>query len=83
MQNDIELELLKYPIGRFSATDDYSGESIANAIQCIEDFPSLIDTETAHLEREQLLTPYRPGRLEHPAGREPLCGAPHEQPDSI
>ena len=59
MEN-VNLEKLKYPIGKFVAPENYSSEYISNKIQEIESFPERLKAETIHLTDEQLDTPYRP-----------------------
>ncbi len=53
------LERLKYPIGKHQPPAIYTEEIINILKQIIADFPSLIKLETAHLNNEQLDTPYR------------------------
>ncbi|PIF31565.1 DinB family protein [Flavobacterium sp. 9] len=58
---ELDLEKLKYPIGKFQAPQEYSPEYIADKIAEIESFPEKLKKETIHLTDEQLDTPYRPG----------------------
>lgn len=57
---EIDLEKLKYPIGKFKAPAAYSSEYILDKINEIESFPERLKKETLHLTDEQLNTPYRP-----------------------
>ncbi len=57
----MDLELLKYPIGRFSAPEQITDEIRRNWIQILEEFPAQLDTVASQLTEEQLETPYRPG----------------------
>ena len=57
---NIDLEKLKYPIGKFVAPETYSSKCISDKIQEIESFPERLKAETIHLTGEQLDTPYRP-----------------------
>lgn len=57
---ELELEKLKYPIGKFVFPQEYSSEYIAEKIAEIESFPEKLKKETIHLTDEQLDTPYRP-----------------------
>ncbi|WJS95297.1 putative metal-dependent hydrolase [Flavobacterium johnsoniae] len=57
---ELDLEKLKYPIGKFIAPDDYSTEYLSTKIQEIETFPNRLEKEVIHLTDEQLDTPYRP-----------------------
>ncbi|MES2241175.1 MAG: putative metal-dependent hydrolase [Bacteroidota bacterium] len=58
MEN-IELEKLKYPIGKFSAPEIYSKEYLSAKIEEINSFPDRLKIETINLTDEQLDTPYR------------------------
>jgi len=58
---DQELEILKYPIGRFLKPSEISIETIAESIECISTFPSRLIAEVLPLSERQLDTPYRPG----------------------
>ena len=60
MEN-IDLEKLKYPIGKFIAPTEYTCEYLSNKIQEIESFPERLKSETIDFTDEQLDTPYRPG----------------------
>ena len=59
MEN-LELEKLRYPIGKFSAPDIYSNEYLSNKIAEIESFPEKLKKEVSQLNNEQLDTTYRP-----------------------
>lgn len=59
--NEIDLEKLKYPIGKFIAPDHYSSEYLIEKIAEIEILPKLLEKEVINLTDEQLDTPYRPG----------------------
>lgn len=56
-----ELEKLKYPIGKFSAPENYSKEYLLAKIEEIISFPERLKKEVNHLNNEQLDTPYRKG----------------------
>jgi uncharacterized damage-inducible protein DinB len=56
-----QLEVLRYPIGRFKATLDPSKDQIEQWIKAIEAAPAQIRTAAASLNDEQLDTPYREG----------------------
>jgi len=58
MEN-LELEKLRYPIGKFIAPDFYSSEYISEKIQEIASFPERLKSEVSLLTNEQLDTPYR------------------------
>lgn len=57
---ELDLEKLKYPIGKFSAPDSYTSEYLAQKIEEIATFPERLEKEVLHLSDEQLDTPYRP-----------------------
>lgn len=57
----IDIEFLKYPIGKFKLPESIDSASIRDAIETLKCFPSLIFTAVSPLSPEQLDTPYRPG----------------------
>ena len=57
----MELESLKYPIGRFKRPTEFTNEQIDAWIKVIEDFPRALKKEVENLNDAQLDTPYRPG----------------------
>jgi hypothetical protein len=58
---ELDLEKLKYPIGKFEIPTEYTSEYISAKIAEIESFPEKLKKETIYLTDEQLDTPYRPG----------------------
>lgn len=58
---ELDLEKLKYPIGKFEAPTSYTSDYISSKIQEIGAFPEKLKNETIHLTNEQLDTPYRSG----------------------
>ncbi|MCV9929232.1 putative metal-dependent hydrolase [Flavobacterium sp. LS1R49] len=56
----LDLEKLKYPIGKFIAPENYSQEYIASKIEEISSFPERLRKEVINFTDEQLDTPYRP-----------------------
>jgi hypothetical protein len=56
----MNLETLKFPIGRFSATAQMTPEYLSSCVKILEDFPALLKAETDNLSEVQLDTPYRP-----------------------
>ncbi|MBW8687689.1 YfiT family bacillithiol transferase [Chitinophaga rhizophila] len=58
---DMDLEQLKYPIGRFEAPATISVHSLKGYITDIRYLPSLIEIVVQSLDEAQLATPYRPG----------------------
>ena len=57
----IDLEQLRYPIGKFEAPQNYTTEYLSKSIEAIASFPELLRATTVHLSEAQLETPYRPG----------------------
>lgn len=58
---ELDLEKLKYPIGKFLVPDSYTAQYLAQKIEEIATFPERLEKEVLHLSNEQLDTPYRPG----------------------
>lgn len=58
MNND---DLLRYPIGKFTARDSYSAEELQDFIERIENLPREIEKVINSMTVKQLDTPYRPG----------------------
>jgi hypothetical protein len=57
----MEIETLRYPIGKFIASHHYSSSEMKSAIQVISALPSKIINLTAGWEESKLNTPYRDG----------------------
>ncbi len=57
----MDLENLKYPIGRFYTPTSFTPEEIKNWIADIESLPERLAKELSELSEVQLNTPYRPG----------------------
>lgn len=58
---DIDIELLKYPIGKFQKPESITMDLIGEAIATIKSFPTHLFTAVSPLSVAQLDTPYRPG----------------------
>ena len=58
---DIELEQLKYPIGKFECPDNYSVTLVRSWIATLENFPDRLEFLVRILNDSQLDTIYRPG----------------------
>lgn len=58
MEN-IELEKLRYPIGKFIKPEVITSKILAKAIETIASFPERLKAEVSHLSEAQLETPYR------------------------
>ena len=56
----MELEQLKYPVGRHQSKDNYSLVEIEAFVNTIRVFPSQLKTAVSFISDEQLNTPYRP-----------------------
>lgn len=55
------MEHLKYPIGRFDKTREYTFEEAPAALDYLETFPALLKSEVENLAPEDLEKVYRPG----------------------
>jgi len=55
------MEDVRYPVGKFTAQENYSSEDIASFIKRIEDLPSKLEKAIENLSDEKLNTPYREG----------------------
>lgn len=60
-QAEQELELLKYPIGRFAAAENRTAAMRNLSIQTVEGLAAELREAVQPLTEEQLNTPYRPG----------------------
>ena len=57
----LEVEKLKFPVGKMPMESKFTQEEILNNIKTIEEFPANIRKAVKDLTDEQLDTPYRPG----------------------
>lgn len=57
----IDIEFLKYPIGKFEKPERISFPALKDAIKEIKAFPEYLKTTVKGLSEQQLDTPYRPG----------------------
>lgn len=57
----MNLEELKYPIGRFEPKEDYTSDDLQTYREIIRTFPTRLESAIAPLSPEQLGTAYRPG----------------------
>lgn len=57
----IDIELLKYPIGRFQIPNQFTESDLAEAIEEIKSLPKFLESTVKSMSEEQLDTPYRPG----------------------
>jgi hypothetical protein len=55
------MEDIRYPIGKFSAQENYTEEEIKHFIERIEALPAKLEAAIQNLNDEQLDTPYRDG----------------------
>jgi len=56
----MNIEKLKFPIGKYQASPEITPKILATCITDIESFPSRLKSEVVHLSDTQLDTPYRP-----------------------
>jgi hypothetical protein len=61
MPQNIDIEQLKYPIGRYIYPDNVDEQIITEWINEIEDLPGHLKSVVNGLSENQLNTPYRPG----------------------
>lgn len=59
--NPQEVELLKYPVGKFVVPESYSDASRVKNLQAIKDLPAKLRAATSDLSNDQLDVPYRVG----------------------
>lgn len=57
----MDIEKLKFPIGKYEAPNPITSDVLEKYIQDIASFPERLKKETTHLDSSQLDTPYRPG----------------------
>ncbi|RED48335.1 DinB family protein [Seonamhaeicola aphaedonensis] len=57
---NLDLEQLKYPIGKFECPERITDQHIKNWILVLEQFPIRLEALVKHLTKEQLDTVYRP-----------------------
>ncbi len=56
----MDLEKLKYPIGKFNFPVNFSSENLSEAIKMIQELPNKVKQAVGKLNDSQLDTPYRP-----------------------
>jgi uncharacterized damage-inducible protein DinB len=61
LSNAIELEPLRYPVGRFERPQALLQEERAFALEILRQLPANLRSAVEDLSREQLDTPFRPG----------------------
>src|SRR5210317_1332665 len=57
----MDIEKLKFPIGKFKVPEFIDRETRAGLIKDIEDLPAILEGVIKNLNTDQLNTPYRPG----------------------
>ncbi len=57
----MDLEKLKYPIGKFIPQENYNDETVNRFIDCLEKFPHDLEAIVKNLDNDQLRRTYRPG----------------------
>jgi hypothetical protein len=58
--NQQEIDILRYPIGKFLRPDGFSKERIAQNREVIYHYPALLKNEVSHLSDKELKFTYRP-----------------------
>ena len=61
MQTDVDLEKLKYPIGKYVAPVSFQENEVKRFIREIEDLPAFMETIVKSLTTKHLTYSYRPG----------------------
>jgi hypothetical protein len=59
--NQQEIDLLRYPIGKFSKPKEFSGDIILQNIETISQYPEHVKNEVLYLSEDELKWIYRPG----------------------
>ncbi|SHG72971.1 YfiT family bacillithiol transferase [Flavobacterium defluvii] len=59
--NEIDLEKLKYPIGKFDSSVEFTSDYVLGKIEEIVSFPERLKKQVIDFDDEKLDTPYRPG----------------------
>jgi uncharacterized damage-inducible protein DinB len=54
-----DIEVLRYPIGKFKGPAEYSSELVRQNIRTISELPKKLISEVGRLKEDQLETPYR------------------------
>ncbi|MEB2778880.1 putative metal-dependent hydrolase [Algoriphagus sp. C2-6-M1] len=57
----IDIELLKYPIGKFLKPENISDQNLQEASSYLRSYPAYLEETVKELSKDQLDTPYRPG----------------------
>jgi hypothetical protein len=57
----IDIELLKFPIGRFSAPKNINSDQVSKSIEYLTNFPTYLDQTVTRITLSEQETPYRPG----------------------
>lgn len=57
----IDIELLKYPIGKFQKPEHILNKNLVEAKEYLRSFPKYLNESINDFSEEQLNTPYRPG----------------------
>ncbi|MBP6335636.1 MAG: putative metal-dependent hydrolase [Bacteroidia bacterium] len=61
MQEIIDLDQLRFPIGKFTLPENYSDENFSKWMTSMETLPDRLRAAVKNLDDAQLDTPYRPG----------------------
>jgi hypothetical protein len=57
----MDIETLKYPIGKFHRPESFDQETLDSMVKTLEEFPQKIRSLTENLNTKELNWPYRPG----------------------
>jgi hypothetical protein len=61
MEQQIAMDELKYPIGKFKRPESFTSVDLKNAITTIQEFPAMLSKEVWFLDDENLKYLHRPG----------------------
>ncbi len=55
-----DIEILRYPIGKFQQPEQIGKEQLDNWIKIIDEFPKILKNEVENITEKELAKPYRP-----------------------
>jgi uncharacterized damage-inducible protein DinB len=56
----MEIDILRYPVGKVTRPENYTEEYRANAIKTIEELPAKLKAAVANIDKSKLTARYRP-----------------------
>ena len=61
MLTDIEIEKLKYPVGKFTASASFNADEVKKNIETLKNLPTFLEETVKGISAEDLVYCYRPG----------------------